>query len=367
MIWSICAQNLEFQKVNPTTQVALYSRSVDQSPTIQNITWNIYHGIINSTRNYTRWTPFNKMDDYNNIWFYGRNTTNFTATNDLFRHYPNETHWKFEVVYSFGSITSSSALNFEINPPPSNGLCHISPSNGTTTTVFTITCSNWSNQDNIKDYSLYSMSNISSRSKLTIIAFSPVSSFEVRLPPGNNLKLMVHIRDTLDCIAEYNLSSVHVLADSTMNLELINLFRQSSDDVKNSILVQLLSSGNQNMIGQLITSFTEEFNQMNHQMIYKAVSNGVPLTSISISSLGSQRLPQVMKFNQSGLIEFNKEINSQADLREYLIQFTTKLSIISSNSLKLQSLSLVQLTNATNQLTRTTLVSNNVSLFSTNK
>jgi hypothetical protein len=56
------------------------------------------------------------------------------------------------------------------------------------------------------------------------------------------------------------------------------------------------------------------------------------------------------------LNEYNKELNSQANLREYLIAFTTNLTIVSINSIKLQSLSLAQLTQATNQLTRATLV-----------
>ncbi len=60
--------------------------------------------------------------------------------------------------------------------------------------------------------------------------------------------------------------------------------------------------------------------------------------------------------NESALIELKEEMNFQSNLREYLIQFTNNLSITSPNSIKLQSLILVQLTNATNQLTRTTLV-----------
>jgi hypothetical protein len=63
-----------------------------------------------------------------------------------------------------------------------------------------------------------------------------------------------------------------------------------------------------------------------------------------------------MPFNESALLEFNKELNSQANLREYLIEFIINLAITSPDSIKLQSLSLVQLTQPTNQLTRKTLV-----------
>jgi hypothetical protein len=66
-------------------------------------------------------------------------------------------YWRFEVIYSFPSEISSSALNFIINQPPQNGSCSINPLNGTTSTVFTISCPNWFDQDGIQDYSFYSM------------------------------------------------------------------------------------------------------------------------------------------------------------------------------------------------------------------
>jgi hypothetical protein len=67
--------------------------------------------------------------------------------------------------------------------------------------------------------------------------------------------------------------------------------------------------------------------------------------------------------NQSALIQFNKELNSQANVRDYLMTFTTNLAITTSNSIKLQATSLAQLTQATNQLTRATLVRKIISFF----
>jgi hypothetical protein len=60
--------------------------------------------------------------------------------------------------------------------------------------------------------------------------------------------------------------------------------------------------------------------------------------------------------NATALSELNKELNSQANTRDYLVTFTTKLVITISNSIKLQASSFAQLTQATNQLTRATLV-----------
>jgi hypothetical protein len=58
----------------------------------------------------------------------------------------------------------------------------------------------------------------------------------------------------------------------------------------------------------------------------------------------------------SALNEYNKELNSQANVREYLMTFTTNLAITIPYSIELQSSALVQLTEATNELTRTALV-----------
>ncbi len=85
----------------------------------------------------------------------GMNTSNFTATNNLFLNNSQILYWRFEVVYSFVSTQSSSALNFVINPPPQNGSCSISPLSGTTSTLFTINCANWFDENGIQDYSFY--------------------------------------------------------------------------------------------------------------------------------------------------------------------------------------------------------------------
>ena len=63
-----------------------------------------------------------------------------------------------------------------------------------------------------------------------------------------------------------------------------------------------------------------------------------------------------MPLNKSALDEYIKGLNVQANVLQYLIPFTTKLSITIPNSIKLQASSLAQMTEATNQLTRNTLV-----------
>ena len=166
----MCVPNFEYQFINPTTQAAFFSVCIGNCTTAQNITWNIYQGSLNPTSNIMQWTLFNQMDLYRNIWFFdtdihfflasnalflGADTSNLTATNKLFINHPHVTYWRFQVIYSFPSGSSSSALNFIINQPPQNGFCSITPTIGTTSTLFTISCFNWTDKDGIKDYLFY--------------------------------------------------------------------------------------------------------------------------------------------------------------------------------------------------------------------
>jgi hypothetical protein len=60
--------------------------------------------------------------------------------------------------------------------------------------------------------------------------------------------------------------------------------------------------------------------------------------------------------NDSVLTQFNQELNIEANIREYLMTFISNLPITTLNTIKLQSSSLTQITQSTNQLTRTALV-----------
>jgi hypothetical protein len=63
---------MEYQFLNPTTQVALFSFCAGTCPSIDNITWNVYQGEMNSSSMIVQWTQFNQMNQYQNIWFFGR-------------------------------------------------------------------------------------------------------------------------------------------------------------------------------------------------------------------------------------------------------------------------------------------------------
>lgn len=102
-----------------------------------------------------------KIKNYLIRFLLGRNTSNFTASNQLFLENPQIPLWRFEVVYTLATETSKSALNFAINKPPYNGSCSINPLNGTTSTLFEISCIDWFDEDGIKDYALYGIFTLS--------------------------------------------------------------------------------------------------------------------------------------------------------------------------------------------------------------
>ena len=110
-----------------------------------------------------------------------------------------------------------------------------------------------------------------------MVAFSWVSTFEVRLPAGENqtsiLHIVIYIRDLLDCVIEVNMSSVMVSVNSEQIDNLINSLQSSSHQLNSNQFVRLLSSGNQNVVGQVITSLSQEFNQMNSESVDQAVSS----------------------------------------------------------------------------------------------
>jgi len=67
-----------------------------------------------------------------------------------------------------------------------------------------------------------------------------------------------------------NLSSVVVSSDSE---EITNFVVSIQSTKTNDPIVQTLSSGNQNLIGQVITSVSLEFNKINNQTIENAVAS----------------------------------------------------------------------------------------------
>ena len=182
----MCSANAEYQFINPTTQVALYSICLGTCTGLLSINWSIYQGTMNQSSNTVQWALMNINNSQSDQRFFGsirshasvktacrlgRSTSNFTATNQLFQN-ESISYWRFEATYTFASEKSSSALNFRVNQPPMNGSCSIDLSNGTTSSTFTIICSNWTDEDGIKDYGIYGQFVFRSRTGKSTFDFS---------------------------------------------------------------------------------------------------------------------------------------------------------------------------------------------------
>ena len=118
---------------------------------------------------------------------------------------------------------------------------------------------------------------INDRSKRTMIAFSPDSTFQVRLPVGNDqtslLHLIVYIRDAMECVTEVNITSVNVRPDSAQMNDLITNIQSPSPSTTSNPITQLLSSGNPNTVGQVISSISQQFNKNNTENMNSAISS----------------------------------------------------------------------------------------------
>ena len=99
-----------------------------------------------------------------------------------------------------------------------------------------------------------------------MIAFSPVSTFDVRLPAGDPntslLHLVIQIQDKLDCSTKFNITPVMVVQDITL-----------ITDLTNNSLLNLLATGNQNTIGQVINSLSQALNRINIEGVQNAVTS----------------------------------------------------------------------------------------------
>jgi hypothetical protein len=101
-----------------------------------------------------------------------------------------------------------------------------------------------------------------------------MSSLSTLLPAGERDSSIVHlvisISDRLDCVTEFNILSVHVRPDTTA---IDNLLQSGTSSLANNPIVQLLSSGNQATIGQVIIGVSQQVNNLNSDNIEQATSS----------------------------------------------------------------------------------------------
>jgi type VI protein secretion system component VasK len=113
-----------------------------------------------------------------------------------------------------------------------------------------------------------------------MLAFSIVSSLRLQLPAGDvntsMLNIVTCVRDSLDGVTEFTMQSVTVVPDAVVIANLVNDVQQSSIRAVSNPIIELLASGNQNAIAQVITSLSQVFNKMSSEMTNSAVASKYP-------------------------------------------------------------------------------------------
>lgn len=96
-------------------------------------------------------------------------------------------------------------------------------------------------------------------------------SMQLRLPAGDEitseLQITVHIRDKYYSVKTFQMQSITVTSDLTN----INTLRDVLEKPNNHPLLQLITRGTQNQVGQIITSMSKDLNQRNIENIETVV------------------------------------------------------------------------------------------------
>ncbi|CAF4570593.1 unnamed protein product [Rotaria sp. Silwood1] len=366
----MCTANVEYQRINPTTQALLTSYCIDNCDNITDIViqWNVYHGFTTGyPNNDMQWILYTNMSAYDGSLFYGRNTKNLTVVNTLFLTNPSVLYWKFEAIYtattSNGVATGAGAIRFLINSPPQNGTCTTDRRNGTTMTLFQFTCLNWFDADGVRDYTFYAYT---STNNIQIpIGFTTLTNVALYLPIGDSnanyaLQLTAEIRDTYGAITSFTLPTVAVIPDNTSLTSFIEITQQSSTQGRtNDPIEKILYAGDQNMASQLVLSLSQTLNSMSSNARTDAISENLPAQNLYVSGLSVS--PSAMPTTNTSantseaLASYTAALNADANVRDYAIQFICNLSITTIDSIKLQASTMNHLTEATPALTRQAL------------
>jgi len=315
----MCSSNGQFHYVNPTTELALYALCISGNcSSVEYVQWKIHSSSSNQT---IQWNIF--PSEQTNWLFYGLNTKNLTVLKDLFIEYNQSQYWRFELIYLFESQTYNQTFDIEINQPPRNGYCSVHPQNGSSIDLISINCSEWYDDDDIKDYTIYLKFN----SSLPIILNHSIASLiYIQLPLSiksiSTYELIVRIRDRFDCSTEYPLPIITI--------------HGNSDLMKTHSIIS-------------ICHFFDEINDQSIQSILQS-RNDISPTSISVTSLNNEKLART----NNSLHEYSDfdQLDEHASIRENFIISISNLSVNTIDEIRDQSCLLSQLTKTTNQLTR---------------
>ncbi|CAF1178747.1 unnamed protein product [Adineta steineri] len=374
-IIKMCLPNAEYQRVNPTSQALVQSSCVScANVTNTIIQWSVYSGIqTNYPNGDIKWVLFSNISAYDNIFFYGRTTTNFTVVSALFLSYPSVQYWQFSSTYTVtrpsGIASGSGSIRFSINSPPSGGTCTTDKTNGTTMTTFTLTCSNWYDSDGIQAYTFYAYT--TTNGTRTPLGFTSLTSMSAYIPSGDAnanyiVRLSVDISDIYGAVTSYNLSSITVTVDQTALASILALSQSTSTQGGSSnAFLSMLSAADQNTASQLITSIAQTLNAMSADTQATAISSGgLSAATLSVSGLFSSSSSSSSSSSTSNsssnssanstaaLIAYTAVVNSQAAILDTAIQYLSNLTITDINSVSLQAAAMNALCQSPSTVTR---------------
>lgn len=108
-----------------------------------------------------------------------------------------------------------------------------------------------------------------------MLGFTTESTFKIRLPAGDEstyfLNIVVHIRDKIDCVKEYDMDPVIVVPDLQEINNLIEMVQEPKHEETKGPFVHALASTDQNRIIQIIILLAKELNKMNQQNIRDSI------------------------------------------------------------------------------------------------
>jgi hypothetical protein len=77
----------------------------------------------------------------------------------------------------------------------------------------------------------------------------------------------------------------------------MNILQNERNTLSSNSIIELLAGENQNIVGQMITSLSQQLNKMNFESIENAILNGVSATSLFVSSLSTTKSSGVKLFS----------------------------------------------------------------------
>jgi hypothetical protein len=112
-----------------------------------------------------------------------------------------------------------------------------------------------------------------------MVGYTTLNSFQIRMPVNDLnvslIQLMVYVRDKYDCTTEFDLPSISIVPDMNNIISLITTVESSdySSGISSNPLIEILYSGNQNDICQILTSVGQILNILAQQNLQSAINS----------------------------------------------------------------------------------------------